>query len=346
MKTQPIKLCFVIIYLLLASVRLDAAQPLRALIIDGQNNHDWKSTTPVLKWILEDSGRFTVKVFTAPPSAPRQPQPPQGTLTVEQQTAHEEALIRWKKDSSDWNKSKTSKWSEARFRASDADVIIGNYSGEMWPEEVRADFVKFVRDGGGYVSVHAADNSFPEWPEYNEMIGVGGWGGRNEKSGPMIRWRDGKVVYDNTPGPGGSHGPQNPFLMETRDPKHPIVKGLPLTWMHPGDELYSTLRGPAKNLTVIATAFSPQTKENEPLLMAIDFGQGRVFHTALGHSPKAMHGRGFQITLTRGAEWAATGKVTIPPLETEELPSDEGGSTPDFRNAAIDTTQSRTRKVA
>ena len=35
-----------------------AATPIRTLIIDGQNNHDWKHTTPVLKKILEDTGLF------------------------------------------------------------------------------------------------------------------------------------------------------------------------------------------------------------------------------------------------------------------------------------------------
>lgn len=328
MKFHPSKLLFTAATLLFAANALHAAQPLRALIIDGQNNHDWKNTTPVLKWILEDSGRFTVQVFTAPSAVPRPPQTPKGSLTPEQQTAHGAALATWKRNASEAEKAKAAKWNESRLNFSEYDVVIGNYNGEAWPEDVRTDFVKFVRQGGGYVSVHAADNSFPEWPEYNEMIGVGGWGGRDEKSGPKVRWRDGKVVFDETPGPGGSHGPQKPFLMETREPRHPIVKGLPPTWMHPADELYSNLRGPAKNLTVIATAYSPQTKENEPLLMAISFGEGRVFHTALGHSPKAMHGRGFQTTLTRGAEWAATGKVTFAPLKAGELPSDEAAVRP------------------
>ena len=42
-----------------------SSPPLKVLIIDGQNNHDWKSTTPVMKRILEDSGFFTVDVATS-----------------------------------------------------------------------------------------------------------------------------------------------------------------------------------------------------------------------------------------------------------------------------------------
>jgi type 1 glutamine amidotransferase len=88
------------------------------------------------------------------------------------------------------------------------------------------------------------------------------------------------------------------------------MKGLPPQWMHAKDELYHSLRGPAKNLAVLGHALSEQTKEEEPMLMAISYGKGRVFHTTLGHYVEALDGLGFQVTLTRGTEWAATGKVT------------------------------------
>jgi type 1 glutamine amidotransferase len=309
--------------LTLALGTLPAAEPLKTLIIDGQNNHDWKSCTPVLKRALEDCGRFTVEVSTAPPSLPGSPKAPKGTPTPEQKAKHEADLAKWQQAKA----ANAAHWAQWRPKFRDYAVVVGNYTGDAWPEAVRADFVQYVRGGGGLVIVHAADNAFPEWHEYNEMIAVGGWGGRNEKSGPMVRWRDGKIVLDNTPGPGGTHGPQHEFVVETREPEHPIMKGLPARWRHAADELYSLMRGPATNLTVLATAYAAPDKggtgEHEPILMAIRFGQGRVFHTVLGHGPSAMAGLGFQVTLQRGTEWAATGEVTLPPPRPEDLPADK-----------------------
>jgi len=256
---------------------LHAAEPLKALILDGQNNHAWKDTTPVIRRILEDSGRFTVNVATSP--------------------------------------AKGGDMSAFKPKFAGNDVLISNYNGEPWSEETKRAFVEFVRAGAGFVTVHAANNSFPEWPEYNEMIGVGGWGGRTEKSGPYIRLREGRFVNDPTPGRGGSHGQQHDFLVEMRNANHPITAGLPTRWMHVKDELYDRLRGPAQNVTVLATAFAAQDKggsgEHEPMLMVIPFGKGRVFHTTLGHSVDALKCVGAASTLARGAEWAATGKVTL-----------------------------------
>ena len=253
--------------------------PMKALIIDGQNNHDWRSTTPHLQKIIQETGLFLVDVATSPPQG--------GEMTA-------------------------FKPNFAAYR-----VIISNYNGELWSKETQEAFVNYVRDGGGFVSVHAADNAFPDWREYNEMIGVGGWGGRSEKSGPRLYWEE-KIVRDPSPGPGGSHGSQHPFLIEIRDANHPITAGLPAKWMHAKDELYDRLRGPALNLIVLATAYSdPATKgtgKQEPLLFAVDYGKGRVFHTALGHNNgkdlTAQKCVGFIVTLQRGVEWAATGKVT------------------------------------
>ncbi len=252
-----------------------AAPPYKALIVDGQNNHDWKSTTPVLKKLLEDTKLFTVDVATTPAG----------------------------KDLGDF-----------KPNFADYKLVVSNYNGNSWSDETKKAFVAYVKHGGGFVSVHAADNSFPDWPEYNEIIGIGGWGDRDEKSGPYVRIKEGKVVEDTAKGRGGSHGAQHEFLVETLDADHPITKGLPPKWLHIRDELYDRLRGPAKNLKVLAYAYSDPKKggsgENEPMLFTVAYGKGRVFHTVMGHDAVAMKCVGFTVTFQRGAEWAATGEVT------------------------------------
>jgi type 1 glutamine amidotransferase len=294
---------------LILALPASAAEKLKALIVDGQNNHAvWPKATVMMKQYLEDSGLFEVEVAR--------------TKFISNHQREEKWLpLAGAGESEGKDKPMPDPDFSPNFKK--YDVVLSNFGfgAADWPEATRKNLEAYMKDGGGLVSVHAADNSWGNWEEFNKMIGLGGWGGRNEKSGPYVYYdADGKVVRDDGPGKCGTHGPQSEFLITMRDKEHPITKGVPDFWMHTRDECYSMLRGPAENMTILATAAdTPALKQagrNEPMLMVIDYGKGRVFHTTLGHDTEALQGVGFIVTLLRGTEWAATGKVT------QEIPKD------------------------
>jgi type 1 glutamine amidotransferase len=297
---------------ILASVALAAQTPRAAIpvmLLDGESAgryHDWQRVTPVLKKMLDETGLFAVTVVTAPGTS--------GELAGFDPHF-------------------------ANYRA-----VVMNYDApqERWPAALKTSFERYMTGGGGLVAVHAADNAFAGWTAFNEMIGVGGWRARTEQAGPYWFFRDGMLASDPSPGRAGSHGRRTPFQVIVRDATHPIMRGLPPAWMHQGDELYARLRGPGKNMTVLATAFSDPANNgsgrDEPQLMALEYGKGRVFHTAMGHDIVALSSVDFVVTLQRGTEWAATGAVTqkvpasFPTAQTVSYRSDLAAMDPDYPN--------------
>ena len=256
----------------------------KTLVVSGQNNHNWEVSHKVLKLILDNSGMFETDIVLTAPAG--------GDMSC------------FKPDFSAY------------------DVVVLDYNGDRWPTETDTAFMEYVRNGGGVIVYHAADNAFAGWEEFNKVIALGGWEGRDEKSGPYYYLVDGQPVLDSAPGPGGSHGEQREFPMNARNAKHPIVKGLPEVWMHAQDEMYDRMRGPANIKDLLYSGFAIESRggsgREEPLVFTVDYGKARIFHIMIGHcgptaeENPAMQCTGFQTLLLRGAEWAATGKVKQP----------------------------------
>lgn len=300
-----------------------SSNKLKALIIDGENNHGiWPKTTMMMKSYLEQTNLFEVDIN-------RTAYLWQGPHfdKVEGVEDIKELLTMYPLAD---NKSTSVEEPQADPNFSPDfkkyDVVISNmgWKSSNWSAATKSNFEKYMADGGGLVVIHAANNAWGDWKEYNKMIGVGGWAGRDVGSGSFIFYDEKNALQKITVNEScGSHGPQMEYAMQTRATDHPIMKDLPTTWLHAKDELYDRMCGPAENMTILATAYSdaegnspPWNKEvkgsarHEPILSAIDYHKGRIFHSTMGHMDYSMECVGFITTFQRGAEWAATGQVS------------------------------------
>ncbi|HUH19654.1 ThuA domain-containing protein [Albibacterium sp.] len=262
----------------------DDQKIIRALIVDGFSNHDWKQTTAVIKWMLEKTGRFHVDVSTIP------------TDSVQ--------LVNWKPVFTNY------------------DVVIQNTNNIntphlKWSPWAERALEKYVEEGGGLYVLHSANNAFSHWEEYDKMIGMG-W--RDKSVGYALEIDSAKNVKRIPPGEGQGtgHGDRFDAVIHILN-SHPINKGYPDQWKTAYTEVYHFPRGPAENLTVLSYAYdSSATHRWWPVEWVVKYGKGRVYNSSMGHLwkgevyPLAYRCIGFQTTVIRAAEWLATGKVSYP----------------------------------
>lgn len=253
------------------------APRIKVLIVDGYGNHDWQRTTALTRAVLERA-HFEVSVATAPA-----------------QTG-DPAYGAWRPDF-------------AKF-----DVVVQtcndiNHSGPLWPAPAREAFVRFVHDGGGVFILHSANNAFPDWEEYNRIIGLG-W--RPKDYGCALRIREDESIERIPPGQGAntSHGERTDRVIH-RLGDHPIHAGLPRAWKTPLIEVYTHARGPAENTTVLSYAQEPRTGERWPIEWTVEYGKGRVYNSTFGHvwrgekDPVDLRCAGFQTLMVRAVQWLA-----------------------------------------
>lgn len=235
-----------LIFLLLGSVYVQA-QDLNVLLLSGRNNHNWKETTPYLKSMFEGSGMYKVSITEAP-----------DTLTSDDLKRFEAVVSNW------------SSFPDRSFR---------------WPAETERALLDFIKDGGGFVTIHAATTAFYEWLDFKQIT-TGAW-------------------LDDT-----WHGKKCPAYVSVVNPDHPITSGVDNFVTY--EELWVNAEiNP--DFKVLATAVNENVNNRglaaQPVLSVRHYGKGRIVHTSLGHDARMMRNKGFETFVLRGTEWAATGRV-------------------------------------
>jgi type 1 glutamine amidotransferase len=248
MHRKPAGLLVIFVWMLVPAVTF--GMPPRILILTGENNHDWRATTPVLQHLLEADGRFAVDVTTNVPEL------------------RPDIFARY-------------------------DALLSNFNtygqqhpGPVWDAAMREAFEKFIRSGHGFVVVHAGSAVFYDWPAFQEIAGA-------------------------TWGKGTSHGRMHTNEIHILSAGGPITDGL--KDFQTFDEFWQN--APVSPGTVPLATVTPKPEfggsgNPEPVAFMTHYGQGRGFTLLLGHDTHGMASPGFQSLLCRGAEWAATGKVS------------------------------------
>lgn len=207
---------------------------------------------------------------------------------------------------------------EPSDQSAHADLLVLADSKYDWSDEAKADFISYVKNGGGAIVLNRAVDAFDSWPDFEEISGM--------------------------PSAGGSSSDAFSYRIKNVAKDHPVLKGLPHQWMHVKDKLmfntYS-LKGEAEVLSVaLADSAHGGNGKEIAVALAVKYGEGRVFSSTLGSTAATgksvvLHDVGLITLLQRGAEWAATGVVS------QEVPVDfpNYASThtwPDFKPLALD----------
>ena len=228
---KSIMLCSLLLLISLQGCDAAKKPKLKALIIDGENNHGvWPKTTMMLKSYLEETGLFDVDIerTTYTWQGPHYNE----TLGVDD---IKELLTMYPIVSNKTHVAVDAPKPDPNYSPNFEayDVVISNFGwkASYWNITTQKNFETYMKNGGGLVVVHAANNSWGSWEAFNEMTALGGWDGRDANSGPYVYYDNAGVLQrDTIQGNGGSHGPQREFVLETRDSNHPIMKGLPKYW--------------------------------------------------------------------------------------------------------------------
>ncbi|HZI31132.1 MAG TPA: ThuA domain-containing protein [Candidatus Binatia bacterium] len=281
----------------LTAVSLQAA-PKKLLVVTtttGYRHSSIPTLEKMLKQLGKNSGEFTVDFVQQPPGKPANPKK---DATEAQQEAYKTAEAKWEETL----KAALQKLSPANLKKYDG-VVFASTTGNL-PIPDPQGLLDWIKAGHAFIGIHAASDTFHDWPGYIEMLG-------------------GEFQH---------HGPQVSVECINEDPHNPACAHLGKTWTISQEEIYQFKNyDAAKVHDLLDLDKNPETGTpgHYPVSWCKNYGAGKVFYTSLGHREDMIDGnpklkdrrnspeisQAYQAHVLGGIEWALglkTGSTTAP----------------------------------
>jgi uncharacterized protein len=241
-----------LLFVLLAAVSLPAA-PKKLLVVTTTTGYRHGSIPTLQKMLTQlgkDSGEFTVDFVEQPPGKPANLQ---RDATDDQKAAFQSAEAKWEETL----KAALKKLSPESLKNYDG-VVFASTTGHL-PIPDPQGFLDWIRQGHAFIGIHAASDTFHDWPGYIDMLG-------------------GEFQH---------HGPRQVSVeCLNEDPQHPANAQIGKSWVISQEEIYQFKNyDPAKVHDLLDMDKNPETGApgHYPVSWCKDYGTGRVFYTSIGH---------------------------------------------------------------
>ena len=156
-------------------------------------------------------------------------------------------------------------------------VVFANTTGNL-PIPDKDAFIDWIKSGKGFVGMHSATDTYPDYQPYIDMIGA-----------HFL-----------------THGAQVCVDCINQDPTNPATRHLKRTWTI-FDEIYIMKNFDRKNVHGLLTLDKhPNTgvPGDYPIAWTKKVGQGRLFYTSLGHREDVWENPVYQKHILEGIRWA------------------------------------------
>ena len=241
---------------------LHAAEPVKKVLVVETTASFRHSSIPtgekVLSELAQKSGKFTLDFIRQPQGFPRHdadgfPAGLRRGATDEERKAFEESEAKW----NEALKAALQKLSPDSLKNYNA-VLFLSTTGDL-PIPDPQGLLDWIKNGGAFIGIHAATDTFHHWPGYIDMIGG---------------------EFDH-------HGPQLSVDCLNQDPQNPATAPLPKVWTITQEEIYQFKNYDSNRvhdlLILDKRPQVPRTPGHYPVSWCKMYGNGRVFYTSLGH---------------------------------------------------------------